>query len=55
VFLSKSGILEHAHQDDQQARDFVTCAHDGGLHVHCSDASRFVDPSASTHGSGEDE
>ena len=53
MFLSKSGMLEHAYQDEQHSRGFVTCAHDGGLYIQCSDTSRFVNPSAFTHGPRE--
>ena len=54
-FLSRSGILERYYQDEQQARGVVTCTHDAGLHNQCSDTSGFLNPSACTRGSGEQE
>jgi len=53
--LSKSEILEHYYQDEEQARGIFTCTHDAGLHSQCSDTSLFLNPSARTHLSGEQE
>ena len=55
LFVSRSGILEHYYQDEQQARGVVTCTHDAALHNQCPDNSIFLNTSACTRGSVEEE